>query len=199
MEKMSFDIKSNSIDLQMNFHEALKDNDFCNIIKSLDVSEDVLKKNTSSLKECAKEFANCKNCKGLGFCKNSSAGYVMMPKSYGSGINISYIMCEYKKNEKFKDNVKIYDLPVSLRDASISEIYNDDKVRIEIIKMMKKFNDSYLKGETCKGIYLHGSFGVGKSYLIAALFNELAKHDVKSVIVHTSEFIRSIKEKFSAV
>ena len=57
----------------------------------------------------------------------------------------------------------------------MENIYTDDKSRVEIIKKMKKFSDSYLEGKKVKGIYLYGSFGVGKSYLIAALFNELAK------------------------
>ena len=43
---------------------------------------------------------------------------------------------------------------------------------------------------------MHGNFGCGKTYLVAALFNELAKSDVKSVIVYWPEYLRSLKSSF---
>ena len=78
----------------------------------------------------------------------------------------------------------------------MKDVYKDDKPRIELIKKMKEFKDSYLKGENPKGLYIYGNFGSGKSYLTAALFNDLAEKNVKSVIVHVPELIRSIKDSF---
>ena len=48
-------------------------------------------------------------------------------------------------------------------------------VEYYIIKAVQSINN----GKETKGLYLHGNFGAGKTYLIAALFNELA-------IVYTS-------------
>ena len=45
-------------------------------------------------------------------------------------------------------------------------------------------------------MYLHGSFGSGKTYLIAALFNELAKKGIKSILVYYPEFLRKLKSSF---
>ena len=47
-----------------------------------------------------------------------------------------------------------------------------------------------------KGIYLTGNFGCGKTYLISAALNELAKKDHKIAIIYYPEFLRSLKESF---
>ena len=47
-----------------------------------------------------------------------------------------------------------------------------------------------------KKIIVIGPGGSGKSYLTAALFNDLAEKNIKSVIVHVPELIRSIKDSF---
>lgn len=196
MEKMSFDRKSVNMDLKVKFNKALENNYFKDICRSLDVSTDVLMKNTSSLLECAKEFENCTKCKGFDKCPNSIKGSFLKAFKNVDGISISYVNCRYLTKDKFKENVSFYDLPVRIREASMKDIYTDDKARTEVIKVLKKYYDSYLEGKCKKGIYLHGNFGCGKSYLIAALFNELAKKNVKSVMVHVPELIRSIKDSF---
>lgn len=196
MKKMSFDGEVSNIDLQAKFSKALEDKSFSQIVKSLDLPKEVLMKYTSSLMECACEFENCSKCKGLNQCKNLVPGSFMKADKYENGISFSYVECRYLTKDKYKENVTYFDLPLRIKEASIANVYTDDKSRVEIIKKMKLFLDSYLKGEHPKGIYLYGSFGSGKSYLIAALFNELAKKNVKSVMVHVPELLRSIKDSF---
>ena len=52
------------------------------------------------------------------------------------------------------------------------------------------FLDDFEDNKPCKGLYLHGNFGCGKTYLIAAIFNELAKKNYKSCIIFWTEFLR---------
>ena len=61
-----------------------------------------------------------------------------------------------------------------------------------------EFIKQYRKGENPKGLYLHGSFGSGKTYLIAALFNELAKKNISSALVYYPELLRSLKSSFGS-
>ena len=75
----------------------------------------------------------------------------------------------------------------------MKEIDVKDKNRHSAIKWIQNFIKSYEKNPYQKGLYLYGNFGVGKSYFISALFNELAKKDVKSVIVFWPDFLRSLK------
>ena len=58
--------------------------------------------------------------------------------------------------------------------------------------------DSYIKDKKGKGLYLSGSFGSGKTYLVAALFNELAKKNISSALVYYPELLRSLKSSFGS-
>lgn len=198
MRKMNFGVETSDMDLKVRFQKAKESRAFCEIISSLDLCEDVLKDYTSSLKEAAVEFENCKSCSGIECCKNKVRGSFLFPRKNNNGVTFSYVNCRYANKDKYKENVSLYDLPLRIKDASFANIYTDDKSRIEIIKKMRNFYDLYTNNLSPKGIYLYGSFGVGKSYLIAALFNELAKKNIKSVIVHVPELIRSIKESFDS-
>ena len=58
--------------------------------------------------------------------------------------------------------------------------------------------DKYKENKQQKGLYLYGSFGCGKSYLVAAMFNELAKENIKSAIIFWPEYLRDLKDSFNS-
>ena len=88
------------------------------------------------------------------------------------------------------------EVPKKVKEATLKDLYTNDKNRVEFIKYVKKFIDDFKNKKNPKGIYLHGSYGTGKTYLIAALFNELAKKDIRSSIVYVPDFIRTLKSAF---
>ncbi len=196
MDKLELDRKSSKSSLEVNFDKALGNKYFDKICKSIDLPNDILMKYTSSLMDASREFENCTKCKGLKDCPNMVKGHLMKASKNNNGVIFSYVECKYKEKEKYKENVVCFDTPLMIKEASIDKIYTDDKTRVAIVKKMKEFKDSYLKNEKIKGIYLYGSFGSGKSYLISALLNELAKNGVKSVIIHVPELLRQIKDSF---
>lgn len=71
----------------------------------------------------------------------------------------------------------------------MKEIYKEDKKRFPIFKWEQKFLKNYEKDKHQKGLFLHGSFGSGKSYILAALFHELAKENHKCAILFWPEFL----------
>lgn len=188
--------------LKQNFIKKLDDKKFVSLINTLDCSDEILMKYTSNLEDSALEFDNCKNCKCLSECKNKIPGYVYIPKERNNTLIFEYLACPYqlgemKKNE-YKENIKLFETPKSLTEATIKNVYTDDKNRVEVIKYFKYFMDHYDDTEKPKGVYLYGSFGTGKSYLIAALFNELAKKDISCAIVYVPEFLRLLKSSFDS-
>lgn len=188
-----FDVKEN---LKDNFNSKLKDPLFNKMITNLKVSNDILYKNTSSLEDCYLEALNCSNCKGLQYCKNEVKGYRKVAKSEEESLLFEYEACKYQnkylKDNNYKKNLNLFDEPKALKDAKMKDIYTDDKSRIEVIKYI----DNFYNGKESKGLYLHGNFGTGKTYLIAALFNELAKKGVESSIIYFPEFLRTLKASF---
>ena len=87
-------------------------------------------------------------------------------------------------------------MPKEIKNATFKNIYKDDKARLPIIKYFKEFIDNYNNEEKPKGIYLNGSFGSGKTYLIASLFNEMAKKKVRSILIYYPEFLVDLKASF---
>lgn len=189
-----------NISLKHSFQDACSNKEFKEYVFNLGVKEDILIKYTSKLEESFEECKNCKNCNGLGFCKNSVKGYAYTPIIEENKINFSYVICKMKQEEEkrlaYQNNLDLYDMPKDIKNATFKDMYKDDKARIPIVKYFKDFIDNYDKEEKYKGVYLTGSFGSGKTYLVAALFNELAKKGVRSALIYYPEFLRSLKASF---
>lgn len=191
---------TNKVNLQKSFANACSDFDFKKYVSSLNLEEDVLIKYTSLLEECVLQRKKCKKCAGIGFCKNKIKGYVLTPEQNQKRVIFSYIACSkyqnYLERTSYNKNITCYDMNKDLKEASFKLIYTDDKARIPIIRYFTDFIDKYMNGESPKGVYLNGSFGSGKTFLVTALFNEMAKRQVKSVIVYYPEFLRDLKSSF---
>ena len=195
--------KVNQKALENNFIKALKDEEFVKVVNTLEISEDIKCKYTSSLKEIAEINKICSNCKGLMFCPYDITGLKKEAYVEDNLIKFAYKKCTYKeKNDKekaFLKNIYSYKMPKEICKASFKNIYKDDANRLEAIKYLKAFYDHYEKGKMMKGLYLHGNFGCGKTYLVSAMFNELAKKNISSTIIYFPEFLRSLKASFGNV
>ena len=193
--------KDTTIDLKNNLLIALKNPKFETYISQLNIPDDLAMKYTSRLEEASEEFYNCQNCKAIETCQNKIKGYLYTPVKDNRLLTFSYIACPYEikrlKNNAYQKYLYLYNIPTEMKYASFKNIYKDDKKRIPIIKYFTEFIADYLNDKEPKGVYLHGSFGSGKTYLIAALFNELAKKNVDSAMVYFPEFLRHLKSSFN--
>ena len=203
MRKVNTLIKKSDITkLKSYYGEALGDKDFKDYVDNLDLSSDVLINYTASIEDAVKEKKACKDCPGLKNCPNTLKGRVYTALKDNNGLNFSYIPCNKLIKEEntyaYKKNITCFDLPKEISEASFSKAYRDDNKRLPIFKYFKEFMDSYLKDKKGKGLYLSGSFGSGKTYLVAALFNELAKKNISSALVYYPELLRSLKSSFGS-
>lgn len=193
--------RKDSLDLKRSYMDAYSKEEFKEFVDTLPIEEDILIKYTSKLEEASKEFNNCKKCRGISTCKNQVKGYCYKPEKENEMINFSYIMCDkLKKQEKEKEylkNISYYDVNEEIKKASFKDLYKDDVNRVPVLKYITDFIKKYNNNEKVKGLYLNGSFGCGKTYLIAALFNDMARKGVKSAIVYYPEFLRDLKASFN--
>ena len=196
-KKYNFDIYK----LEENFNIEMEDDTFKKIVKGLNLSREELIKYTSRIKDSALELKNCKNCKNIMECKNTMCGYVYYPSILQDNLVFSYVPCKYKKkldnDMSYQNNIFSFDMPKEIINASMKDIYTDDKNRLEAIKWLTTFIKKIENGEKSKGLFLTGNFGCGKTYLVAAAFNELAKKGKKVACLYYPEFLRSLKERFS--
>ena len=195
-----YENKNINKDLLKSYQTALKDPDFMKLVNKVKVKEEIAMKYTSKLQRCVSELNNCKNCPGLHACSNSSKGYVLYPRKDDELVQFDAIACKYlqKELELTANSSKMYFQPAAIRLASMKDIDKKDKKRLDAIKWIVNFYKEYKKDKHIKGLYLHGSFGSGKTYLLAALFNELAKEGSKAIICYYPEMLRKLKESFGS-
>lgn len=200
MTKIKYRTEGIEDKLKENYIEAMKDETFKRLVKNLHISEDVIIKNTSKLKKTAKQLDKCKHCKNILECNNDINGFINYPEVNDGKLIFSYIPCKHEKKfikeTAYMDNIYSFDIPNEIINAKMKDIYTDDKNRFEVIKWLKDFILKYNPKTKTKGLYLHGNFGCGKTYLIAACFNELAKKGIKSAIIYWPEYLRSLKASF---
>ena len=192
--------KTDELELLHSFHDSCENKDFYKFINQLDLPDNILMQYTSSLEDAYNESKNCLHCPGLENCPNSAKGYVYTPEKESKIITFSYNACPKLrtniKTNAYKENIELFEMPKETTEASLKNIYKDDKSRVPIIKYFKEFFDNYDNEEKPKGIYLTGSFGCGKTYIIAAMFNEMAKKNKTCAMVYYPEFLRSLKSSF---
>lgn len=86
-------------------------------------------------------------------------------------------------------------LPEEVREASFQSFdYSDDARKIALREAMR-FVSGMKTRQKVNGLYLHGSFGVGKTYLLAAIANELKVADIETILVHAPGFVSEAKRK----
>lgn len=191
-------VKVNKTDsfLDKKYLEVKLDPKFMALVKKFKVSEKEIKNNLSSFEDTLEELNNCSMCKHLGECKNKIKGYVYYPDVKESKLVFGYAKC--KKLKEHEEKLASKNSENEIINARMKDIDVKDKNRVELIKWLKNFYDNYESGSSLKGLYLHGSFGSGKTFLLSALFNELKiKKHVDYEIVYFPELLRDLKDDFS--
>lgn len=187
-------VKELKKELLKDYQNNLKDRDFQALINKLNIKEDLGCLYNSSLIDCTKEMKNCQNCKGLYECKNKVLGHYLYPEVMGKVIDFIYIPCKFKKEQerllKLKNTAS-----KELLNARFNKIDVKDKNRVAVIKWIKKFYDEFDIYKDMKGLYLHGSFGSGKSFLLYALLNELnINKKIDFIALYFPDVLKDLKE-----
>lgn len=105
-------------------------------------------------------------------------------------------LIEQEKLKNIKDRINLINLPSSLKDASFAQI-DLKKNRDEIFERLANFVADYPNYQ--KAVYLYGDFGIGKSYLMAALAHELSvERGASTTLVHYPSFVLDVKNAISS-
>lgn len=200
MDKLNLK-QNNNLEIMMknDYYTALKDEEFKKLVVSLKITDAIAYKYTSKLERTVQELNNCRKCKSIMTCKNKCNGCVYYPAVNQNKLDFNYVACKYlKKDLKEKESIKtkFFNIPYEIKMAKIKDIDPSSKERLEVIKWITTFYKEYKKDKKQKGLYLNGSFGSGKTFIISALLNELAKDGYNSIIVYYPELLTSLKEGF---
>lgn len=183
-------------ELRSEYILACKDDMFNKLCNRLKVNDELLMKYTSKLQVTVCELKNCSKCKGINNCKNEIEGHVYYPNANEKYIDFIYKPCKYFKEESIKNNTIFFNTPKVLQNASLSDLI-DEKERNSIKRYIKDFLKKKIQGESVKGLYLSGSFGSGKSYILSALLNELSNKGFKTINIHYPSLLKRLKTSFN--
>lgn len=150
------------------------------------------------LYEYKSQNKSCENCqKGGGCSKNILPGYKPRIEIDGENIHLSYEKCQYtllrEEQQERTNRIKSLYMPKEILHASIAKIHGSDPKRHQAIVAMSDFLNQAKDSLPEKGLYFHGPFGVGKTYFLGAIANELADRKIASMLIYMPEFVREIK------
>lgn len=164
-----------------------------------ELSYDAIERNLPKLHEYISQSTECCGCDNTAHCTNNLEGFIPKLRTVRNTVEIDYVRCEQKIREDERRDVAnmiaSMHMPKDVLQATIGDLFIDDYSRVDIANRAADFVQKTRETGKLptKGLYLYGQFGVGKSFVLGALANELATLKIKSVVVFVPEFLREMK------
>lgn len=99
-----------------------------------------------------------------------------------------------RAQEDLKRRIRSVYMPKDIKEATFVD-YEDTHGRRMALEKAIQFVEEYIANPDAfhKGLYLHGAFGVGKTYLLGAMAHELSTFGYTSTIVHYPTFATEMR------
>jgi len=119
-------------------------------------------------------------------------------------VHNGFILVNYKRTEeairqererKRRRLIHSINMPKNIAEARFSDTALT-KEREDVIRELLNFIEAYRTDSTTyhKGLYLAGPFGVGKTYMMGALANELSENGIETTLVNVPTYSAEIKQ-----
>lgn len=135
----------------------------------------------------------CIHCQKLTECPNEVLGHYL---SYQDG-SFSLVECKYKKEYRLLKSksslIKTLYLPTNVLDANLEKFDINSESRRKIYQYVLDFIRSFKEGNKVKGLYLSGTFSIGKTYTLACIANELSKNNISSLLIYFPDLVVDLK------
>lgn len=165
-----------------------------------ELTDDAIDRQLIKLYEYYSQNKDCRNCPEQGCQHNILPGYKPRIDVVGSEIHLSYEKCKYtllrEEQQKRASLIKSLYMPKEILKASLADIDDHNPARHQAIRELIHFVNQVDHALPKKGLYFHGPFGVGKTYFLGAVANQLAEKGIASMLIYMPEFVREIKSSF---
>ncbi|MBM7541884.1 primosomal protein DnaI [Amphibacillus cookii] len=181
--------------------EILQDPEIQQIIKnSPGLDREAVDRQLIKLYEYYSQNKDCANCPDHGCKDNILPGYKPKIEIDGANIHLTYEKCKYtiiqEEQAKRASLIKSLYMPKDILEASVAQIDSQNPDRHPAIREVVNYVTNIEDQPPKKGLYLYGPFGVGKTYFLGAIANELANKQIASMLIYMPEFVREIKSSF---
>ncbi|MED1437165.1 MAG: primosomal protein DnaI [Bacillaceae bacterium] len=161
------------------------------------IDENMIDRSLGKLYEFVTQSKFCRECRNLDECKNILKGYHPTLIIERKTIDLKYDKCPrkeaYDARKKQESLIKCMYVPKEILNAHLEDIDLNEPNRLKAVSLVQDFVEQYGQNDRLKGLYLYGSFGVGKTFILGAIANELAEKGVPSMLVYVPEFVRELK------
>jgi primosomal protein DnaI len=163
------------------------------------VNKGMVDRGLGKLYEYTTQNHDCETCENVANCENIMKGYVPQLTIIRGLIDLDYARCRQKIVEDERREVSAMissmHMPKDVLKARLATVTYDHNTRVSLGTVASTFMEELkTTGQLpAKGFYIYGEFGVGKSYVLGALANELAEQKIKTVLVYVPEFLREMK------
>ncbi len=161
-----------------------------------ELTERTIEKRLNRLYEYKTQSKNCEQCPSLQECRNLVKGLTPKLQVVNNDIHLIYEKCAYKhqeeKREAKRNLIQSIHMPREILRASMEHLYVD-ATRTEAVKAIDQFLQAAQKGLPKRGIYFSGPFGVGKTYFLGVIANELQQLNISTTLIYMPEFVRLIQ------
>ena len=89
--------------------------------------------------------------------------------------------------------IKTLFIPQRILNADLAYFDNTTKNREKILTYITNFINSTLNKEYMPGLYMYGDFSTGKTYILGCIANELARNNIKSLIIYFPDLVVELK------
>ncbi|MBA5711815.1 primosomal protein DnaI [Bacillus velezensis] len=161
------------------------------------INQSMIDRGLNKLYEFVQQSKQCAFCSKDSRTNSLLEGYHPKLVINGRSIDIEYYECPEKRKldrqKRQKSLMKSMYIQQDLLGATFQQIDITDPSRLGIFQHVTDFLKSYNETGKGKGLYLYGKFGIGKTFILAAIANELAEKEYSSMIVYVPEFVRELK------
>ncbi|MYL50325.1 primosomal protein DnaI [Halobacillus litoralis] len=162
-----------------------------------ELTEEAVEKQLIKLYEYRTQSKNCEKCPTREECINILPGYVPRVEMEGSDVKLIYDKCrrqrKHEQQEEQKSLVRSLHMPREILEASLERMDLQDPDRGAAVERTVHYIEGLNDELPSKGLYFHGPFGVGKTYFLGAIANELSSKNIPSMVIYMPEFVREIK------
>jgi len=162
-----------------------------------DVSAEAIENALPDLLTFQSEFTHCEECKSLSECKQVTTGMQPQLTMVRGKIVLEYHPCDYlrayREEKAVKDRMRSLYMPKMIQKATLEDFRMDSETRTKLYQQIVALTNRFHRGETIKGLYLHGRYQVGKTYTLGAIANRFSELGHVVLIAYYPDLVRELK------
>ncbi|MNI04559.1 Primosomal protein DnaI [compost metagenome] len=172
------------------------------------VDDYTVKINMNKLYQHVTEYKHCSSCPGLELCPNDMPGHYTLLSAETINervfVHEEKVSCKKYLAKQVQDAISSrirtfhVDPKVFSQGYSYADILEKDLDRASAVDRINEYVEKTMEeGLQNKGLYLVGSFGTGKTFLMCYMLYQLAKVGMTGAIVYMPDFAEDLKGMFS--